>query len=145
MAVCKTVGIAYVGSNPTPATSKINRLSLGNSNCLPLGMTRRGPFRSGVRLARLCPSGYGWSLPIRSQLFPGSQVVRNTFRFASRTGIRLPTIYGHLHHRHRDRSAAVRRVRREVGKPYPHQEAVGEPVVEVRPVPHYDVELRRVI
>ena len=46
MAVCKTVGIAYVGSNPTPATSKINRLSLGNSNCLPLGMTRRGPFLS---------------------------------------------------------------------------------------------------
>ena len=30
-AVCKTVGIAYVGSNPTPATNKINRLSLGNS------------------------------------------------------------------------------------------------------------------
>jgi hypothetical protein len=26
-AVCKTVGIAYVGSNPTPATSKINRLT----------------------------------------------------------------------------------------------------------------------
>jgi hypothetical protein len=24
-AVCKTVGIAYVGSNPTPATLKINR------------------------------------------------------------------------------------------------------------------------
>ena len=31
MAVCKTVGIAYVGSNPTPATSKINRRSLGYS------------------------------------------------------------------------------------------------------------------
>jgi hypothetical protein len=25
VAVCKTVGIAYVGSNPTPATFKINR------------------------------------------------------------------------------------------------------------------------
>jgi hypothetical protein len=26
VAVCKTVGIAYVGSNPTPATLKIIRL-----------------------------------------------------------------------------------------------------------------------
>jgi hypothetical protein len=29
MAVCKTVGIAYVGSNPTPATSKIKSCWLG--------------------------------------------------------------------------------------------------------------------
>jgi hypothetical protein len=27
--VCKTVGIAYVGSNPTPATSKIKSCWLG--------------------------------------------------------------------------------------------------------------------
>jgi hypothetical protein len=76
MAVCKTVGIAYVGSNPTPATSRssgvdqlirqvdlltsrLNRphaegsgLSSGTRfpNGLSLGMTRRGP----------CLSGFDW-------------------------------------------------------------------------------------
>jgi hypothetical protein len=76
VAVCKTVGIAYVGSNPTPATSRssgvdqlirqvdlltsrLNRLHAEGSglssgtrfaNGLSLGMTRRGP----------CLSGFDW-------------------------------------------------------------------------------------
>jgi len=45
VAVCKTVGLAYVGSNPTPATNKIP----GQTWC---PRSSQGPRGSGVRNRR---------------------------------------------------------------------------------------------
>jgi len=55
-AVCKTVGSAYVGSNPTPATH-LRRSEPVTLECVT-GFRRKG---SGYTDRRLCPVGYAWA------------------------------------------------------------------------------------